>query len=57
MPFGLSPATVLRLIDAAWNRRVSGVAISEFDPARDRDDRSLQTLVWLLEWLLLKRYE
>ena len=57
LPFGLSPSLVLRLIDAAWSERVIGVAISEFDPARDVNDRSLSTLVWLLEYLLLKRFE
>jgi agmatinase len=57
LPFGVSPQVVLRLIDAAWSERVIGVALSEFDPARDVDDRSLSTLVWLLEYLLLKRFE
>lgn len=57
MPFGLSPAILLRLIDSAWSERVVGVAVSEFDPARDRNDQSLSTLVWLLEYLLLKMYE
>jgi hypothetical protein len=33
------------------------VALSEFDRARDRNDQSLWTLVSLLEYLLLKRYE
>jgi hypothetical protein len=31
--------------DAAWSERVIGVALSEFDPARDRNDQSLGTLV------------
>jgi arginase family enzyme len=57
LPFGLSPQTVLRFVDAAWSENVAGVAVSEFDPARDRNDQSLATLVWLLEYLLLKRYE
>jgi arginase family enzyme len=57
LPFGLHPSQVLRLIDAAWSERVIGVAVSEFDPARDVNDRSLSTLVWLLEYLLLKRFE
>ncbi len=57
LPFGLSPALFLRLLDAAWCDRVVGVAISEFDPGRDRNDQSLTTLVWLLEYLLLKKYE
>lgn len=57
LPFGLSPHTVLRFLDAVWSDRVIGVALSEFDPGRDRNDQSLSTLVWLLEYLLLKRYE
>jgi arginase family enzyme len=57
LPFGLSPALFLRLLEAAWSDRVIGIAISEFDPARDRNDQSLATLVWLLEYLLLKKYE
>ena len=57
MPFGLSPEMMLRLLDALWSEHISGVAISEFDPGRDRDDRSLQLLVWLMEWMLLKRSE
>jgi agmatinase len=57
LPFGLPPPLLLRLLDAAWSDRVIGVAISEFDPARDRNDQSLSTLVWLLEYLLLKKYE
>jgi arginase family enzyme len=57
LPFGLSPALFLRLLDAAWSDRVIGVSISEFDPARDRHDQSLATLVWLVEYLLLKKYE
>jgi len=57
LPFGLSPALVLRLIEAIWSDRVCGVSLSEFDPRRDRNDQSLATLVWLLEYLLLRRYE
>jgi arginase family enzyme len=57
LPLGLSPQLVLRLLDAAWSDRVIGVALSEFDPTRDESDRSLSTLVWLLEYLLLKRFE
>jgi arginase family enzyme len=56
-PFGLSPQQVLRFLAAAWSDKVVGVALSEFDPARDRNDQSLSTLIWLLEYLLLKRYE
>ncbi len=57
VPFGLCPEQLLRCLDAVWSDRVAGVAFSEFDPARDHGDRSLATLVWLLERLLLRRYE
>jgi arginase family enzyme len=57
LPFGLSPQLVLRFLDAAWSERVVGVALSEFDPGRDRNDQSLSALVWFVEYLLLKRYE
>jgi arginase family enzyme len=57
LPLGLSPHLVLRLLDAAWSEHVIGVAFSEFDPARDQGDRSLSTLVWLFEYLLLRRFE
>jgi arginase family enzyme len=57
VPFGLSPSAVLRLIDAVWGVNAAGVMLSEFDPGRDREDRSLAAAVWLLEYLLLRRYE
>ncbi|OAI54833.1 hypothetical protein AYO44_03155 [Planctomycetaceae bacterium SCGC AG-212-F19] len=57
LPFGITPPLLLRILDAAWSDRVCGVALSEFDPGRDRNDQSLMTLVWLVEYLLLKRYE
>jgi agmatinase len=56
-PFGLSPRDLLRFFEAAWSEELMGVAISEFDPGRDRGDRSLGTLVWLLEHLLVRMYE
>lgn len=55
-PFGLSPALLLRFLAAAWSDRVIGLAISEFEPARDVHDRSLATLLWLIEYVLLRRY-
>ena len=57
VPFGLSSALLLRLLDAVWSPNVAGLLLSEFDPGRDRDDRSLATLVWLIEYLLLRRHE
>jgi agmatinase len=57
LPFGIAPLLLLQFIDAAWGENVCGVAVSEFDSGRDRADQSLSTLVWLLEYLLLKRYE
>jgi agmatinase len=56
-PFGLTPHQVLRVLDAAWSGRLIGLAISEFDPSRDQNDRALTLLMWLLEYVLLKRYE
>jgi arginase family enzyme len=57
LPFGLSPQLFLRLVNSLWSERIIGVAISEFDPARDVRDQSLATLSWFLEYLLLKRHE
>jgi arginase family enzyme len=53
-PIGLSPAFAVRLLSAIWSEKVVGVSISEFDPGRDRNDQSLGTLIWLMEWCLLK---
>jgi arginase family enzyme len=53
-PMGLSPLFVLRALATLWSEKVVGVSLSEFDPGRDRGDQSLQTLVWLTEWLLLR---
>jgi arginase family enzyme len=57
VPFGLAPPAVLGVIEAVWSEKVRGVLVSEFDPGRDRDDRSLAALVWLVEYLLLSLYE
>ena len=54
LPMGLSPAFLLRVFSAVWSDKVAGVSFSEFDPGRDRNDQSLGTLVWLLEWCLLR---
>jgi arginase family enzyme len=56
VPFGLSPRQLLSLLEAAWSPKLAGVLVSEFDPGRDREDRSLSTLMWLIEYLLLRRY-
>jgi arginase family enzyme len=57
LPFGLTATQVLRVLDAVWSPRVMGLALSEFDPARDRQDQSLAMLMWLMEHLLLRLYE
>jgi arginase family enzyme len=57
VPFGLAPLQLLSLIDAMWSDKVAGVVLSEFDPGRDHDDRSLAVATWLVEYLLLRRYE
>lgn len=54
LPFGLSPLDVLGFLEAVWSDKVVGLSLSEFDTARDTRDQSLATLVWLLEWVLLK---
>ncbi len=56
-PFGLSPAMVLRILHAVWSDRVRGLMLSEFYPAHDCRDQSLATLLWLVEWILLRIYE
>jgi agmatinase len=56
-PFGISPPLFLRFLDAAWSGNVLGLALSEFDPAKDVRDQSLSTLVWLLEYVLLRHHE
>jgi arginase family enzyme len=57
VPFGLTPHLLLRLVDAIWSTNVAGLMLSEFDPGRDRNDQSLAILVWLIEYLLLRRHE
>lgn len=54
LPFGISPAFLLGLLAQLNWRYVAGVSISEFDPGRDQRDQSLSTLVWLIEWCLLR---
>lgn len=57
LPFGLTPAFVIKLIETIGIEKICGMAISEFDPGRDVRDQSLGTLIWLIEWLLLRLYE
>jgi agmatinase len=57
VPFGLSAEFFLRMLDAAWSDRVVAICFSEFEPARDRDDRGLSLLLWLIELQLLRLYE
>ena len=56
-PFGLNPLFVLRLLDLVGADRLTGFSISEFDPARDDRDRCLETLMWLIEYVLLLKCE
>jgi agmatinase len=57
LPLGLAPSFVVKLVEAVGIDRLAGLALSEFDPGRDRHDQSLATLIWLLEWLLLRLHE
>ena len=52
-----SPALLLSLLDLVCTPQLAGVMLSEFVPARDRNDESLAIVLWLMEWLLLRRYE
>lgn len=56
-PFGMNPLYVLRLLDVVGAERLAGFCISEFDPARDERDRCLETLMWLIEYVLLWKHE
>jgi agmatinase len=57
LPFGLVPAFVFEVLQLVPHAKLAGISISEFDPGRDDRDRSLSTLVWFLERVLLLRYE
>jgi agmatinase len=57
LPFGLAPSFVLKMVHAIGVDRLCGMAISEFAPNRDAQDQSLSTLIWLMEWMLLRLYE
>ncbi|MFO0799907.1 MAG: arginase family protein [Gemmataceae bacterium] len=56
LPFGLTPQTLLAVIDAVWSEKVAGVSVSEFNPGRDVRDAGLELLGWLVEFLLLRRH-
>jgi arginase family enzyme len=56
-PFGLTPPALFPILDAISTERLAGLAVSEFDPARDERDRCLETLMWLIEHVLLRMYE
>ncbi len=53
-PMGLSPLLVMGILEALWSKKIIGFSLSEFAPQRDRNDQTLATLCWLLEWVLLK---
>jgi agmatinase len=57
LPFGLTPRQLLRHMQAAWSEKICAIALSEFNPARDNGDRSLQLAIWLIEEVLLWRHE
>lgn len=57
LPFGLAPSFAVRVVEAIGVDKLCGMAISEFDPGRDAHDQSLATLIWFMEWMLLRLYE
>ena len=54
LPFGVAPASFLKLLNAVWSAKVVGLSVSEFDPGRDVRDAGLNLLGWLLEFVLLR---
>jgi agmatinase len=56
-PFGIDLRWLLRLLEAIGPARLAGLALSEFDPGRDQHDRCLETLMWLIEYVLLLKHE
>jgi arginase family enzyme len=57
VPFGLTAQQLLQIVLACWSDRTVGLGMSEFAPARDRNEQSLALAVWLMDWLLLKLHE
>lgn len=57
LPFGIVSPQFLAVLDAVWTDKVVGMSVSEFDPGRDDRDRTLNLLGWLLERILLRKYE
>ncbi len=57
VPFGLAPLQLLAALETLWSERVAGVMLSEFAAGRDQNDQCLATLIWLLEWMLLRKHE
>jgi len=55
-PCGLYGLQMLRLLNAVGFEKMRGVSVSEFVPALDVKNSSLDLLGWLLEWILLKKY-
>ena len=56
-PFGLEPRWMLKLMEVIGADKLAGFCLSEFEPARDQNDRCLETLMWLIEFVLLLKYE
>lgn len=57
VPMGMTPQQLLMLVETIGVQNLAGVMISEFAPDGDQNDRSLSTLMWLIEYLLVERYE
>jgi agmatinase len=56
-PFGFTGREMLAILERINFKTVRGVSISEFDPKLDIRDASLNLLGWLLEWMLLRKFE
>jgi hypothetical protein len=51
------PQDLLQLVALIPPEKHGGLIVSEFDPGRDPHDRSLALVIWLLEQVLLRKYE
>lgn len=56
-PFGLSGPDVMALLSLCPPDKCLGLSLSEFMPAGDERDRSLEWAMWLIEWWLLRMYD
>jgi agmatinase len=55
MPFGLTSMQLLALVDVLIDDRLEAVTISEYNGSLDHDGMGKHVVLWLLEYILLRR--